>query len=66
MHCQMPIIAPRLMTNPLKDAAKVESIDYSAEVDKLYTGTDNFWKLYHDGQISTDLIIYIPGLPRFA
>ena len=42
MHCQMPIIAPRLMTNPLKDAAKVESIDYSAEFDKLYTGMDNF------------------------
>ena len=37
MHCQMPIIAPRLMANPLKDAAKVESIDYSAKFDKLYT-----------------------------
>ena len=66
MHCQMPIIATRLMANPLKDAAKVESIDYSAKFDKLYTGMDNFWKLYHDGQISTDLIIYIPGLARSA
>ena len=31
MQYQMPINAPSLMTNLLKDAAKVESIDYSAE-----------------------------------
>ena len=35
MQYQMPINAPSLMTNPLKDAAKVESIDYSAEFDNL-------------------------------
>ena len=66
MHCQMPIIAPRLMTNPLKDAAKVESIDYSAEFDNLYTRMDNLWKLFNDEQMSTDLIRYIPGLAKVA
>ena len=38
----MPINAPSLMTNPLRDGAKVESIDYSAKFDKLYTRMDNF------------------------
>ena len=55
----MPNNASSLMTNLLKDAAKVESIDYSAEFDNLYTRMDNLWKLFNDEQMSTDLIRYI-------
>ena len=52
------------MTNLLKDAAKVESIDYSVESDNLNTRMDNFWKLYNDGQMSADLVRYLPGLVK--
>ena len=54
------------MTNLLKDAAKVESIDYSVEFDNLNTRMDNFWKLYNDGQMSADLVRYLPGLVKAA
>ena len=66
MQRQMPINAPSLMTNTLKDAAKVESIDYSTEFDNLYTRMDNFWKLYNDEQMSADLVRYLPGLAKAA
>ena len=62
----MAINAPSLMSNVLKHAAKVEPIDYSAEFDKLYTRMDNFWKLYNDGQMSADLVRYLPGLVKAA
>ena len=58
----MPINAPSLMTNPLRDGA----IDYSAKFDKLYTRMDNFWKLYNDGEMLADLKRYIPGLAEVA
>ena len=64
MQHQMPINAPSLMTNPLKDNAKDESIDYSAEFDNLYTRMDNFWKLYNDGQMSGDLVRYLLELVK--
>ena len=44
MQYQMPINAPSFITNLLKDAAKVESIDYSAEFDNLYTRME--WTIY--------------------
>ena len=66
MQHQRPINAPSLMTNPLKDAAKVESIDYSGEFDNLYTRMDNFWKPYNFGQMSTDLVRHLPGLAKAA
>ena len=66
MQHQMPINAPSLITNLLKGAAKVESIDYSAEFDNLFTRIDNFWKLYNDGQMSANLVIYLPGLAKAA
>ena len=62
----MPINAPSLMTNLLKNAAKVESIDYSAKFDNLYARMDNFSKLINDGQMSADLVRYLPGLVRAA
>ena len=66
MQYQMLINAPSRMTNLLKNAAKVESIDYSAEFNNLYTRMDNLWKLFNDEQMSTDLIRYIPGLAKVA
>ena len=66
MQRQMTINAPSLMTNLLKDAAKVESIDYSAEFDNLYTRMENFWKLYNYGQMSADLVRYLTGLVKTA
>ena len=66
MQRQMPINAPSLMTNLLKNAAKVESIDYSAKFDNLYARMDNFSKLINDGQMSADLVRYLPGLVRAA
>ena len=62
----MAINAPSLMSNVLKHAAKVEPIDYSAEFDKLYTRMDNFWKLYNDGQMSADVVRYLPGSAKAA
>ena len=64
MQRQMPNNAPSLATNPLKDAVKVESIDYSAEFDNLYIRMDNFWKSYNDGQMSADLARYLRGLAK--
>ena len=58
MQHQMPINAPSLINNLLKGAAKVESIDYSAEFDNLFTRIDNFWKLYNDGQMSANLVFF--------
>ena len=62
----MPVIAASLMTNLLKDNAKVESIDYSTEFDNLFNRMYIFWKLYSDEQMSTDLIRYISGLAKVA
>ena len=66
MQRQMPINAPSLITNLLKGAAKIESNDYSAEFDNLYTRMGNFWKLYNDGQMSANLVRYLPGLAKVA
>lgn len=62
----MPVIAASLMTNLLKDNAKVESTDYSTEFDNLFNRMYIFWKLYSDEQMSTDLIRYISGLAKVA
>ena len=66
MQCQIPINAPSLMTNSLKDAAKVESFAYSAEFDNSYTRMENFWKTYNDGQKSADSVRYLAGLAKAA
>ena len=62
----MEINAPSLMSNLPKHAAKVEPTNYSAEFDKLYTRMDNFWKLYNDGQMSADVVRYLPGSAKAA
>ena len=42
MQRQVLINIPSLVITPLEDAAKVKSIDYSAEFDNIYTRMDNF------------------------
>ena len=61
---EIPINAPSVMTNLLKDAAKVESTDYLAKFDNLYTRMDNFLKLYNDGQMTANFVRYLPGLAK--
>ena len=37
MQRPMPISMPSLVTNPLKDAAKVDAVDYTSEFESLYS-----------------------------
>ena len=45
--------------NPLKDAAKVEAIDYKADFENLFTRLDFFENFIHTGRSKNDLIRYI-------
>ena len=67
MQRPMPILPPAPTLNPMKDAAKVEPIDYAEQTSKIYmvdlTLTPN-----STTQIKTknDLVRYIPGLTKPA
>ena len=52
--------------NPLKDAAKVETIDYTADFENLFTCLDSIEKFIHTGRSKNDLIRYIPGITKPA
>ena len=42
MQCPMLISMPSLMTNPLKDAAKVDAVDCTSEFESLYCQMEDF------------------------
>ena len=66
MQRPMPISMPSLVTNPLKDAAKVDAVDYTSEFESLYSRMEDFYKLYDKGEMAYSMITYIPGLAKIA
>ena len=58
----MPILPQPLSLNPLKDMAKVDQVDYSADFDNLYLKKDDFDKFFKTGNVSYNMLRYIPGL----
>ena len=50
------IIKKNIVPKKKEKKKKKGIIDYSAESDILYTRIDNFWKLFKDKQMLTDLI----------
>ena len=66
MQQPMPVTPQALTLNPLKDAAKVDKIDYSADFENLFSKMDDFNKLFRNGKISYNMLKYIPGLAKAA
>ena len=62
----MPILPQWLVLNPLKDAAKVDAIDYRADFENLFMRLDSIEKFIHTGKTKNDLISYIPGITKPA
>ena len=52
--------------NPLKDAAKVDAIDYTADCENLFMRLDSIEKFIHSGKTKNVLIRYIPGITKPA
>ena len=48
--------------NPIKDAAGVSSIDFSADIDNLNEKLDKLSTLYDSGRMDKDVMKYIPGM----
>ena len=51
----MLISMPSLMTNPLKDAAKVDAADCTSEFESLYGRMEDFYKLYDKGETAYNI-----------
>ena len=60
----MPILPPTPALNPLKDAAGISAIDYTANFDGLYKRIDNLEKCFKTGKGPGELVRYIPGLAK--
>ena len=61
----MPILPLAPTQNPLKDAAKVEAIDYTADFENLFGWFEAYTKFYNTGKTKKDLVRYIPGLTNW-
>ena len=64
MQRPMPILPPAPSLNLMKDAAKVEAIDYTAYFENLFGQFDAYTKFYNTGKTKNDLVRYIPGLAK--
>ena len=62
----MPVTPQALKLNPIKDAAKVDETDYSADFDNLFSKMDDFDKFFRNGKISYNMLKYRPGLSKAA
>ena len=62
MQRPMPTLPPAPTLNPMKDAAKVEAIDYTADFENLFGRLDAYTKFYNTGKSKNDLVRYIPCL----
>ena len=62
----MPITPQPLALNPLKDAAQVDEINYTADFDNSFPRMDDFNKFFGTGEISYDMLKYIPGLSKLG
>ena len=52
--------------NPLKNVAKVSSIDNTLDLQDVFTNINEFKKLWDDGSVDYDLISYLPGMPKIS
>ena len=59
----MPILPQPLSLNPLKDMAKVDKVDYSADFDNLFSKMDDFDKFFKTKKVH-NMLRYIPGLAK--
>ena len=62
----MPILPPALTLNLMKDAAKVEAIDYTADFENLFGRFDAYTKFYNTGKTKNDIVRYRPGLTKLV
>ena len=62
----MPITPQPLALNPLKDAAQIGEIDYTADFDNLFSRMDDFNKIFKTGKISYNMLKYIPHLLKLG
>ena len=62
----MPVTPQAITLNPLKDAAKDDEIDYSADFDNSFSKMDYFDNFFRNGKISYNMLKYIPGLAKAA
>ena len=62
----MPIFPLVLTLNSMKDAAKVEAIDYTVDFENLFGRFDAYTKFYNTGKTKNDLVRHIPGLTKPA
>ena len=60
----MPILPPAPILNLMKNAAKVEAIDYTADFENLFGRFDAYTKFYNTGKTKNDLVRYIPELTK--
>ena len=61
MQRPMPLLPPAPTLNPLKDAAEVEAIDYTAHFENLLGWFDAHTKFYNTGKTKNGSVRYIPG-----
>lgn len=66
MQQPMPVTPQVLTLNPLKGAAKVDEIDYSADFDNLFSKMEDFDKFFKTVKISYNMLKYMPGLAKAA
>ena len=62
----MSILPLALTLNLMKDAAKVEAVDYTADFENLFIWFDAYTKVYNTGKTKNNLVGYIPGLKKPA
>ena len=66
MERQLPVLSLPLSLNPLNDMAKVDEVNYSTNFDNLYLRMDDFDKFFRTGEVSYNMLRYIPGLAKLA
>ena len=64
MQKTIPIFPPAPALNPIKDAAKVEAINYTAEFENLFGQFNAYPKFYNTDKTKNNLVKYIPGLTK--
>ena len=52
--------------NPLKNVAKVSSMDNTSDLQDVFTKIDKLKKLWDDGNMDFDLIRYFPGMAKIS
>ena len=60
----MPVLSQPLSLNSLKDMAKVDQVDFSADFDNLHSKMDNFDKFFRTGKVSYNKLRYMPILAK--